>query len=52
MAHTADPNDALQWAAEGFQLVNVTSDHALVDQGTSATLKILNEGRAQAGTAQ
>jgi 2-keto-3-deoxy-L-rhamnonate aldolase RhmA len=44
VAHTADPDDAVQWAGEGFQLVNVTSDTHLVQQGAMETLKILNKG--------
>jgi len=46
VAHTADPDDAVQWAGEGFQLVNVTSDTHLVQQGAMETLKILTKGRS------
>jgi 4-hydroxy-2-oxoheptanedioate aldolase len=44
VAHTADPDDAVQWASEGFQLVNVTSDTHLAQQGAVEALKILNKG--------
>ena len=43
VAHTADPGDALHWARQGFQLVNVTSDQRLAQQGALETLKTLNE---------
>jgi 4-hydroxy-2-oxoheptanedioate aldolase len=45
VAHTADPHDALHWAELGFQLVHVTNDHQLVQEGASRTLKILAGGK-------
>jgi 4-hydroxy-2-oxoheptanedioate aldolase len=44
VAHTADPDDALHWAREGFKLINVTSDGHLATQGAAATLEVLRKG--------
>jgi 4-hydroxy-2-oxoheptanedioate aldolase len=44
VAHTADAEEALHWAKEGFQLVNVTSDQHLAQEGAMAALKVLNDG--------
>jgi len=45
-AHTAEPDEALVWAEMGFQLVNVTSDTYLAQQGALAAVKVLRDGRA------
>ena len=49
-AHTAEADEALVWAEMGFQLVNVTSDTYLAQQGALRAVKVLRDGRAPVRT--
>lgn len=49
VAHTAEPDDALHWAALGFDMVTATSDTRLISVAAASAVEKLRAANGQAG---